>query len=208
MIAIVVIGKFTVNNHVDGVVRTHVEVEIAVILHVWNLVTGRLVKQHIDALAGTHAVCVDGKSGALVLAVRLETDGQTARSVIDSGRDRQRGGGDGIGGAVVQDEQHRVVDGAAVIDKQCVGTVHVKRGQIQIHPHGVVVRVVGTNGDVIVHIGAVVTIKAAIVIDRDSTAVHGGLRTYPQRDYLGLERQYAAYDCKQGYYLFHLSNIS
>ena len=70
-----------------------------------------------------------------------------------------------------------------------------------------VVRVVGTNGDVIVHIGAVVTIKAAIVIDRDSTAVHGGLRTNPQRDYLGLERQYAAYDCEQGYYLFHFSRI-
>ena len=77
VITIVVVRKLAMRHQMDGVVRTDIEIQIAVVLQMRVLAARRRIKRHIDALARTHTVGGEGETGTFVLTVGLETDSQT-----------------------------------------------------------------------------------------------------------------------------------
>ena len=192
MIAIVVVRIDAFGHQMDDIIRTDIQIEVAVILQMRHLVASRRVKLDVDTLARTHAVGGNRETCSVLLIISLETDGQAAGGVID-----RRGVGegrrcDGVGDAVRERHQQRVVNRLTIVDEQRVTTFHIERRQVEVHPHRVVVRVVGADGDVVVHVGTVVAIKASIVIDGNRASGHGGLRAHAQCDHLRLQRQHAA----------------
>ena len=192
MVAVIVVDIFALCHKMNRVIRTNIQIEITVILQMRILVAEQRVQRHIDALARAHTVGGDGETGALVLPVRLETDGQTARRVIHGGGIRQCGRRDGIGDTVCQSDQQRVVDRGTIVDEQRVRTIDIERRQIEVHSHRVVIRVVGTDGHVVVHVWAVIPVKTAVVIDGHGAPVHGGLRAHTQGNDLGVHGKHSA----------------